>query len=252
LLHAVGPGREGGKAPTTQSEFNAFTSLLSSVGALNDPSNPLEWSRLKGVPGGIADGDDVGLTSVGWNDVSGRPVGLDDGDDVGLNSLAAGTGISISGSGNSRTIANTGDVNAGDDITSLTAGSGISIVGAGNSRTISLTPPEAAHIVGSFQSGWQNFGFSAEDVGYYADRDDVVHLQGVLQPVGASHPSNAFVLPVAYWPPNGRVFVAAAANIDAGAAVPVLAMVSITEFGVVIVNAPGASWVSLDGISFRR
>ena len=53
-----------------------------------------------------------------------------------ITSLNGGAGISISGSGNSRTITNAGDINAFDDITSLIAGNGISILGAGNSRTV--------------------------------------------------------------------------------------------------------------------
>ena len=56
-----------------------------------------------------------------------------------INSLSGGTGISISGSGNSRTITNTGDTNAGDDITTLVGGTGISISGSGGTRTIANT-----------------------------------------------------------------------------------------------------------------
>ena len=41
-----------------------------------------------------------------------------------LTSLTAGTGISVSGSGNSRTITNTGDTNAGDDLTTATVFAG--------------------------------------------------------------------------------------------------------------------------------
>lgn len=89
-------------------------------------------------------------TFTGWD--------TNTGDD--LTSLTGGTGISISGTGNSRTItntapgqtysagtgvaisgttiSNTGDTSASDDITSLTGGTGISISGSGNSRTIAL------------------------------------------------------------------------------------------------------------------
>jgi len=53
-----------------------------------------------------------------------------------LTSLTAGTGISISGAGNTRTLANTGDTNAADDITSLSGSGGVTITGSGNSRTV--------------------------------------------------------------------------------------------------------------------
>lgn len=55
-----------------------------------------------------------------------------------ITSLNSGAGISISGSGNSRTITNAGDINAFDDITSLIAGTGITVIGAGNSRTVAV------------------------------------------------------------------------------------------------------------------
>jgi len=56
----------------------------------------ITWTKLSGIPGDIADGDD-GITvetdptvpsslkdGVTWDEVSGRPAGLDDGDDVGI------------------------------------------------------------------------------------------------------------------------------------------------------------------------
>jgi hypothetical protein len=47
--------------PTTQAEFDAFTTLLGSTGTINDSTNPVDWSRLKNVPAGLADGvDDTG------------------------------------------------------------------------------------------------------------------------------------------------------------------------------------------------
>lgn len=100
--------------PTTQSEFNAFTTLLASVGG-----GPLvDWSNLGNVPAGFADGtDNVGLTSIG-----------------------AGAGISVTDFGSTKIVTNTGDSDPSDDITSLTAGAGISISGSGNSRTIASTP----------------------------------------------------------------------------------------------------------------
>jgi hypothetical protein len=51
--------------PTTQVEFDTYRALLSSVGEVNAPGNPLDWTQLNGVPSGFADGtDDTGLASV--------------------------------------------------------------------------------------------------------------------------------------------------------------------------------------------
>jgi hypothetical protein len=56
----------------------AFTPLTSSS---------LTWGNLSGIPSDIADGDQVGLTSVGWTDLSGIPSDIADGDQVGLTSV---------------------------------------------------------------------------------------------------------------------------------------------------------------------
>ncbi len=42
----------------SQADFNAFVALLSSPGTINDASNPVHWTKLKGVPAGFADGTD--------------------------------------------------------------------------------------------------------------------------------------------------------------------------------------------------
>lgn len=76
-------------AVASQVELDSFKALLAAAG-----SQPLvHWDKLSGVPADLADGDD------------------------GITSLVAGAGFSIIGSGASRTIANTGDVDAGDDAT---------------------------------------------------------------------------------------------------------------------------------------
>lgn len=50
---------------TPLSQFNALTTLLGSVGTINASGNPVQWTRLKGVPVTIADGvDNVGVASV--------------------------------------------------------------------------------------------------------------------------------------------------------------------------------------------
>ena len=49
----------------TQAEFDAFAALLTAAGTINTPSNPIDWSQLKNVPGGFADGTDDGGTGSG-------------------------------------------------------------------------------------------------------------------------------------------------------------------------------------------
>jgi hypothetical protein len=44
--------------PTTQAEFNAYSQLLSQPGTTNDAGNPVDWTKLKNVPAGFADGVD--------------------------------------------------------------------------------------------------------------------------------------------------------------------------------------------------
>jgi hypothetical protein len=46
---------------TTQATFDSLVSLLSTPGTINQASNPVHWTKLKGVPAGFADGaDDTG------------------------------------------------------------------------------------------------------------------------------------------------------------------------------------------------
>jgi len=46
---------------TSQAVFDSLVSLLGTPGTINQGSNPVHWTKLKGVPAGLADGtDDVG------------------------------------------------------------------------------------------------------------------------------------------------------------------------------------------------
>jgi hypothetical protein len=45
--------------PATQGELDA----LGASGTINDAGNPVDWTKLKGVPGGLADGTDEGVTT---------------------------------------------------------------------------------------------------------------------------------------------------------------------------------------------
>jgi hypothetical protein len=66
---AVGPGKLDFN-PATQGELDATTAGLSAAGTINDAANPVEWSKLKGVPSGFADGFDR-LFGLSGGDTSG-------------------------------------------------------------------------------------------------------------------------------------------------------------------------------------
>jgi hypothetical protein len=121
----------------------AATTAVTASAALAAP-----WNGLTGVPADLADGDDVGLTSVSWGDIQTRPAGLDDGDDD--TTYTAGSGLTLSGtqfgvdsaavqsrvtdscpSGSGiQAIAASGTVTCeADDNTTYTAGTGLTLSG---------------------------------------------------------------------------------------------------------------------------
>ncbi len=73
---AVSPAKLGFDAATkaeldaTKGELDATKLALSSSGTINDAANPVEWSKLKGVPSGFADGFDR-LFGLSGGDTSG-------------------------------------------------------------------------------------------------------------------------------------------------------------------------------------
>lgn len=89
LQIGIRPGDDTG-AYTSLSPRQALTPAPYALYAAGAP-----WSGLTDVPADLADGDDVGLTSVEWADVLSRPVGLDDGDDD--TTYSAGTGLVLAG-----------------------------------------------------------------------------------------------------------------------------------------------------------
>lgn len=53
--------------PATQAELDAFKTQLSGAGAINGTTNPVDWTKLKNVPAGIADGNDANTTYTAGN-----------------------------------------------------------------------------------------------------------------------------------------------------------------------------------------
>jgi len=124
----------------TQTQLNA-------PGTINTGTNPVDWTRLKGVPAGIADGVDndsggditsitagtglsgggtsgavtLNISSVDWSQLTNRPAGLDDGDnDSGgdITAVTAGSGLTGGGTSGGVTLA----VNFGTGSTQVAAG----------------------------------------------------------------------------------------------------------------------------------
>jgi hypothetical protein len=46
--------------PTTQAELDSVTAALAAAGTINAATNPVDWTQLKNVPAGFADGTDAG------------------------------------------------------------------------------------------------------------------------------------------------------------------------------------------------
>jgi hypothetical protein len=125
-----------------------------------------------------------------------------------------------------------------------------------------IKAPEAWHEVGtsgepSFENGWNNSGGSLETVAFYKDREGVVHLKG-----GATGSNNMaiFSLPAGYRPASGKQLrIAAVCNCtgtDSNTPTPdavSLPTGNLTIYGTsgFLSIGPAASFVSLDGITFR-
>lgn len=122
-------------AALSHSHDNAYPTRpeLSDVGTINATSNPVDWTRLKGVPAGLADGvDDAGTTTF----TASTPIQI------------AGTNISLSSTG---CVAGemwkwTGavwscdpDANSGGTVTSITAGTGLAGGAITTSGTVSVS-----------------------------------------------------------------------------------------------------------------
>ena len=63
---ATGTGAAAGPGTAWQDIWAKIKPLLSDPGTINDAQNPVDWTKLKGVPAGIADGLDNGVDRAGF------------------------------------------------------------------------------------------------------------------------------------------------------------------------------------------
>ena len=123
----------------------------------------------------------------------------------------------------------------------------------------SLASPEGWHEVGAsgepgFQNGWENLGTPGhETAGFFKDHDGIVHLKGTLKPGGTSL---IFQLPPGFRPASGK-FIQVAATCSGGPCsegtfpLTIYGPGVITGFDGAVVGFTGATFVGLDGVTFR-
>jgi Head domain of trimeric autotransporter adhesin len=134
----------------------------------------------------------------------------------------------------------------------------LDIVGAGtisSNRRIKLWTEGGLELAGSiaqdavqapvFVNGWQNYGSGFAPLGYWKDKEGMVHLRGFISSGITGNGTTLFFLPPGYQPSGGRLAFAVLSNNGTG-------RVDISITGdVTIDNVSGNGWLNLTGISFR-
>jgi len=116
-----------------------------------------------------------------------------------------------------------------------------------------MAATEDWHLVGtggnpSFGSGWTNYNAGYNPVAFYRDAFNRVHLRGLVAVSGGPASGTIFTLPDGYRPPYTELRVQQGYS---GGYVP--CRIDVDTAGAVFLVNPStiASWVSLDGLSFR-
>lgn len=93
--------------------------------------------------------------------------------------------------------------------------------------------------------GWQNFGGSFAPIGYWKDKEGVVHIRGFISSGTLTAGTLLFNLPAGYRPSGGRLAFAVLSSNGMG-------RVDINTVGDVFIDSvPANGWLNLTGISFR-
>jgi hypothetical protein len=103
----------------------------------------------------------------------------------------------------------------------------------------------------SLLNSWVNYGFDYDSIGYYKDKEGVIHFNGVIK---AGTNTILFVLPLGYRPSHSKIMLAPYSLGTGSKEVGLIYINNITgsvEFR--ITTGSGIpDWISLDNVSFRQ
>lgn len=106
-------------------------------------------------------------------------------------------------------------------------------------------PPQEDWQAPTLLAGWTVFSSAYNSPGYWKDSMGVVHLRGLIKP--GTYNSSAFTLPVGYRPEKTEILAA----ISYGSGGATMSQLNITSAGAVLPVNGGATWLCLDGATFR-
>jgi hypothetical protein len=135
------------------SVFATLTALATDDGIPNEAGDPVDWTKVKNIPGDLADGDQVGSGDVtGVNAGEGLKGGGDSGD-VNVALADCGPDEVLKSSGSAWACA-TDNVGSGGDITGVTAGNGLQGGAASGDAALSVVTCATTQILKSFGGTW--------------------------------------------------------------------------------------------------
>jgi hypothetical protein len=124
-------------------------------------------------------------------------------------------------------------------------------VGIGTSSPVATLHVIGTSILGQedwrtpgFQNNWKNYGSGYNPAGFMIDSMGFVHLRGLVKDGAIGDGIPIFTLPAGYTPPFRQLHVVQTNQANAG-------RVDILADGRICVIVGNASWLSLDGITFR-
>jgi hypothetical protein len=152
-------------------------------------------------------------------------------------------GISFSSSGNTQRLA---ILSGGNVIIGSSSFTNEKLLVEGNLNVTGKIINEPWQIP-SLNGGWSNLGSAFAGAGFYKDKEERVHLRGLLNTTNSiAGGSIIFVLPVGYRPSTSKTLTFSVSNNGPG-----LGRINIDENGNVVVVDGVTGWFSLCDISFR-